>query len=91
MQVANRHKTVEVQLCFGFLLPPHAAVTPEEIPQVIHLKCRNAHCEKAAADGKAYCSKAHSPFGNLQDEPDNSPIEWFAPEGSQWMQDKAFF
>lgn len=45
-------------------------------------KCRNSMCSKKAAEGKVYCSKSHSPFGLLDDEPDNAPIdEWTPPEG----------
>lgn len=78
----------EIQLSFDF---SGRAEPDRPEPVAFANKCRNSLCSKPSAKGKAYCSKAHSPYGNLEDEPDNSPIEWFAPEGSQWMQDKAFY
>lgn len=43
-------------------------------------RCKTHGCMKRAAKEKVYCSKAHSPFGLLDDEPDNAPIEWAQPE-----------
>ena len=73
------------QLTFDFVLDPSKRAPVESLSfepdvQGDH-RCRNFTCQKNAAPGKAYCSKAHSPFGMLEDEPDNAPIEWTAPEG----------
>ena len=43
-------------------------------------RCKNFGCMKKAPKGKVYCSKKHSPFGLLDDEPDNAPVEWTPPE-----------
>ena len=43
-------------------------------------RCKQHGCDRRASKGKAYCSKAHSPYGLLADEPDNAPIEWMEPE-----------
>lgn len=85
------------QLSFNFLadLEPYAPImaemSPSEELEALRTRCRNILCTKKAALGKAYCSKAHSPFGMLDDEPDNAPVEWTAPEGFyRWTPQRTF-
>ena len=80
----KRHKPTWRQFVFSFIrgdLGPLEA-TPFPEPVVDNRpRCKGHNCDRAAANGKAYCSKSHSPYGLLQDEPDDAPIEWTPPEG----------
>ena len=71
-----------VQLAFNFIYRSDKPRTAKVIrlPKRSEHKCRNPQCSVFAIVGKAYCSKAHSPFGLLEDEPDNAPIEWATPD-----------
>jgi len=77
-----------IQLSFSFAATP--AIPDRRVvfidpPVADHEKCRHAGCQKRVSTGKVYCCKGHSPFGLLEDEPDNAPPEWIPPpEESKW-------
>lgn len=81
----KRKKPTWRQFVFSFIREPElrpleATPFPEPVTDT-RPRCKEYGCIRPAARGKAYCSKAHSPYGLLQDEPDDAPIEWTPPVG----------